>query len=511
MNTNYLKETDWKRFVITVMRMVVGWHFLYEGITKLMADNWTAASYLSNSVGFMSWFYKWLASSPVLLGFVDFMNIAGLIAIGLCLYLGTWTRISAALGALLLMLYYFTYPPFGAAVMFQPEGSLFIVNKQLIEAIILLLYIFMTDRGWGIDRLRFPSARKDATGASEAGDRRQWIKNLASIPVLGLVGFGAERNHRKYGTDIMSGATIKLEKVDISELKGELPMGKIGDHEISRLVLGGNLIGGWAHARDLIYVSSLFKAYNSENKVFETLALAEQAGINTINIGFPSNPLLQKYKKVTGSKIKVISQVNFDRKKPEDLYGNINIAIEHGADILQIQGNGTDVAVRDGKIDLIADMNDYIKRQGFTCGLGAHSIAAMEACEQEGIVPDYYMKTMHHDNYWSAHPRENRSDYEVMGGVPKKHRGDRDYYNNNLWCSYPERTIAFVNRVKVPVMGYKVLAAGAIQPEDGFRWAFENGADFICVGMFDFQVVKNVNTTLSILNSLEKRQRGWFA
>ena len=36
MNTNYLKETDWKRFVITVMRMVVGWHFLYEGITKLV-------------------------------------------------------------------------------------------------------------------------------------------------------------------------------------------------------------------------------------------------------------------------------------------------------------------------------------------------------------------------------------------------------------------------------------------------------------------------------------------
>ena len=62
----------------------------------------------------------------------------------------------------------------------------------------------------------------------------------------------------------------------------KMPTGKIGNLDISRLIIGGNLIGGWAHSRDLIYVSKLFKAYNTQEKIFETLALAEQHGINTI-------------------------------------------------------------------------------------------------------------------------------------------------------------------------------------------------------------------------------------
>ena len=68
----------------------------------------------------------------------------------------------------------------------------------------------------------------------------------------------------------------------------------------------------------------------------------------------------------------------------------------------------------------------------------------------------------------------------------------------------------FVNRAKVPVMGFKILAAGAIPPEDGFRWAFQNGADFICVGMFDFQIVKDVNITIDVLNDMSLRPREWY-
>jgi hypothetical protein len=59
-------------------------------------------------------------------------------------------------------------------------------------------------------------------------------------------------------------------------------------------------------------------------------------------------------------------------------------------------------------------------------------------------------------------------------------------------------------------MGYKVLAAGAIEPKDGFKWAFDNGADFICVGMFDFQIVKDVNICLEILNGVTDRKREWY-
>lgn len=118
-------------------------------------------------------------------------------------------------------------------------------------------------------------------------------------------------------------------------------------------------------------------------------------------------------------------------------------------------------------------------------------------------IPDYYMKTMHHDQYWSAYPREYRFPFKVDG----KEYLDHNRFHNNMFCLFPERTVEFVNRAKIPVMGYKVLVAGAIEPKDGFKWAFENGTDFICVGMFDFQIVNDVNTCMETLNNLNNRKR----
>ncbi|HKJ79487.1 MAG TPA: hypothetical protein VKA10_08125, partial [Prolixibacteraceae bacterium] len=92
----------------------------------------------------------------------------------------------------------------------------------------------------------------------------------------------------------------------------------------------------------------------------------------------------------------------------------------------------------------------------------------------------------------------------------KKHL-DHNRFHDNLFCLYPEKTTEFVERATVPVMGFKVLAAGAIEPQDGFNWAFQNGADFICVGMFDFQIVNDVNITLDVLNNLKERNRNWYA
>jgi len=138
--------------------------------------------------------------------------------------------------------------------------------------------------------------------------------------------------------------------------------------------------------------------------------------------------------------------------------------------------------------------------------LASHTIDSLIACEEQGIIPDYYMKTMHHDQYWSAHPRENRFPFEVDG---KKHL-DHNRFHDNCFCLFPDKTTDFVNRAKVPVMGFKVLAAGAIIPEDGFNWAFQNGADFICVGMFDFQIVNDVNITIDVLGKLQGRTREWY-
>jgi len=521
-----LNTVNWKRILITLLRTAIGWHFLYEGITKLSTPGWSSYSYLSNTSGFLSGFYHALASQPSVLAVVDFLNIWGLTAIGLALFLGVFLRYATVAGIVLLLLYYFAYPPFGASLMKSTDGQFLFVDRNLLEALTLLMLLHLKEKGYGIDRLwsmirkrRSPDipAEVETDESASYNPRRELLKNLATIPVLGALGWSAYQTQRRFGIDTLSGATIKLKTADLRKLEGELPTGKIGPHKISRLVMGGNLIGGWAHSRDLIYVPSLFRAYNTEKKVFETLILAEKAGINTINIGYASNELIAKYKKITGSKIKVISQIHpglnnskLDEVGPhtdKKLYFEfIDKAIDFGVDIVQVQGNWCDWLSRAQKPWVIGEMIEHIRKQGYTAGLGAHTVDSLILCEENGIIPDYYMQTMHHDNYWSAHPRDKRVPFEVDG----KRYLEHDRFHDNCFCLFPDRTVEFVNRTKVPVMGFKVLAAGAIAPEDGFKWAFNNGADFICVGMFDFQVVDDVNITVAILNKLQDRQREWF-
>ena len=261
---------NWKKTLITVFRVAIGWHFLYEGISKLLVDNWSAAGYLSSSTGPFAGFYKWMASSEGLMSIIDPANIIGLILIGLGLFLGLAIRLSSIAGIVLLLLYYFAHPPFGGSLLSPVEGSLYIVNKNLIEALALLVFVFLSDKGYGLYHLKIFSKNRTEVSTEDKlvadNSRREAIKNLATLPALGLLGIGAFVEKKTYGVDTLSGATIQIGGADLKDLKGELPKGKIGEHEISRLVAGGNLIGGWAHSRDLRYVPALFRAYNSEKK-----------------------------------------------------------------------------------------------------------------------------------------------------------------------------------------------------------------------------------------------------
>jgi hypothetical protein len=270
------------------------------------------------------------------------------------------------------------------------------------------------------------------------------------------------------------------------------------------MIMGCNLIGGWSHGRDLIYSDTLFKAYNNERKIIETFYLAEQAGINTVFMVTQYYTTFNKYKNIYNSKMQSICQAMLPDK---DFFSNIKEAIKSKPNAIYIQGGEGDRYAQAGKFDMIKKAIDYIKQQGFPAGVGAHSLETIKSCEREGINADFYVKTFHHDKYWSAHPIENREEYSVIGpGSP-----DHNRFHENMWDLFPLHTIEYMKEVHKPWFAFKVLAAGAIEPKDGFRFAFENGADFICVGMFDFQVIDNVNTATEILGSLRNRERKWFS
>jgi hypothetical protein len=446
---------------------------------------------------------------------VDAANAYGLTLIGLALILGIFTRLASWGGVTLLLMYYLAYPPFGGYSYGAPsEGSYLLVNKNLIE-IFALVMLALTESGqfFGLDMLR--NRKKKVTQEpvepvaepvpQEVNSRRELIKGLAGIPVLAVFSGAFMKNLAETGPDVISGATIKVDYKQVKDLKWKLPHGKLGDLTLSRMVMGCNLIGGWSHARDLIYSDKLFKAYNNERKIIETLYLAEQAGINTTFMVTQYYQTFNKYKNIYNSNMQSICQAMLPDK---DFFSNINMAMESSPTAIYIQGGEGDRYCSTGKLDMIAKAIEYIKKQGFQAGMGAHSIESIKAVEREGIPVDFYVKTLHHDKYWSAHPEANRQEYtDVIGPVSPDHNKNHE----NMWDLFPSRTIEFMKTVNKPWFAFKVLAAGAIEPKDGFRFAFENGADFICVGMFDFQVIDNINTAGEILSSLNPRERKWFS
>jgi uncharacterized membrane protein YphA (DoxX/SURF4 family) len=499
----------WQEAFLVLLRMGIGWHLLYEGLVKLLNPAWTSAPFLAESRWLFSGAFHWTAAHPAVLSVVDFLNVWGLVLIGLALMLGAFSRFAAVSGIVLLSLYYVASPPLvGLPTNGTAEGSYLIVNKNLVEILALCVVAIFPARGFfGLERrLAGLFARRESPAPADtpglpppARSRRDLIAAVVGLPVLGGFVYAVLRKRgfdgyearllRAAGADVdaVSSATLKtFQYASLKELKGQVPHSRIGTLEVSRVIMGGNLIGGWAHARDLLYADTLVKAYHTDRKVFETLRLAEQCGINT----FLTNPQLARvinaYWRHEGGKIQFISDCGYKN----DVIAGAKLSVDVGAHACYVHGGIGDTLAKEGKVETIGRALDLIRQNGLPAGIGAHQLETVQACVSAGLKPDFWVKTLHRCDYWSAR---------------------KDVQNDNIWCVNPEETIVFMSALPEPWIAYKVLAAGAIHPEEGFKFAFRNGADFICVGMYDFQVVEDVNIALGVLGDVQGRPRRWIA
>lgn len=503
-------------FVLVVLRVAIGWHFLYEGVTKVLDPEWTSRPYLESSRWVFADLFAAIAAHPTALKVVDLLNAWGLTLIGAGLIAGLFARAAAASGALLLLLYYLAHPPFiGIPAPRVVEGNYLFVDKNLVELFALIaLAIFPTGGFLGLDRYLAWRRRRAGLSAGSAPDagaelppaaavslgRRELLKSLATMPVLGafVIAVLKKRGWESYEetrlkeeeTDAVTSATIKKFKfTTLEELKAPVPHAAVGKWRLSRLILGGNLIGGWAHARDLIYVSKLVKAYHTDERVFETLLLAEKCGITALL----TNPILcrviNEYWKRGIGKIQFISDCG-----GADLLERVQMSIDNGAAACYVQGETADALVRENKVGVIEKALQLIRDHHMPAGIGAHRLETIQACVERGLAPDFWMKTLHHLNYWSAKVRPE---------------------HDNVYCREPEETIAFFKERPEPWIAFKTLAAGAIDPKEGLRFAFGSGADFVCLGMYDFQIVDDVNLLHEVFAEIRegklKRERPWRA
>jgi hypothetical protein len=292
----------------------------------------------------------------------------------------------------------------------------------------------------------------------------------------------------------------------VAEPSVTVPCGSIRQVRVSRLICGGNLIIGSAHDRDLIYVASLMRHYFTDRRIMETWQRCEECGINTM-IGPVNSPyavgedptirVYRRYRDEWGGRIQWIAQTY---PKSTDPTGSIQKAIDNGAIGAIVHGGIADNWIELNRIDLLARAIEFARSNGLIAGCACHALAVPMALERAGVRVDFYMKTLHGDNYWSATPRTERPAH----GLPT---------HDNMWCTDPEETTEFMRTVAIPWIAFKVLAAGAIHPRDGFRFAFENGADFVNVGMFDFQIREDAILARDIiaLTTQNGRARPWMA
>jgi len=140
---------------LVILRVVIGWHILYEGVSKLINPYWSSAAYLLDSKWIFSGIAEIIVSNPTLLTISDYVNMWGLTLVGSCLLLGMFAKKAALGGMFFISLYYLFAPPLLGLEYSRPgEGSYIIVNKNLIEICALfIVYQFPTSHLIGLDRL----------------------------------------------------------------------------------------------------------------------------------------------------------------------------------------------------------------------------------------------------------------------------------------------------------------------------------------------------------------------
>lgn len=146
-NEKYLRNS------MVLLRLFIGWHFLYEGIIKLYNPDWTAFGYLASAQGPFRPLFLWMTNDG-LISIADWGNIIALTFVGLSLVLGVFEKWGALVGACLLAMYYLAHPSFPWVTQLNVEGSYWFVNKNLIElTACLVIWQIPTAQFFGLQRL----------------------------------------------------------------------------------------------------------------------------------------------------------------------------------------------------------------------------------------------------------------------------------------------------------------------------------------------------------------------
>jgi len=496
-----LSSSQTRSWCLVAIRVVIGWHLAYTGLWALLTSggfSWAGPLHCAHWL--FGGAFRAVAVSPAM-SVIDFALAVGLVAAGLLLMFGRALIAAVAFGIAVFLLQYVINPPhFGHTGV----SHVMFLDRNLVEVAMLLFVA----AGFRRPRAAAPapvaeSVPADAPAAepddAKRLDRRDLIVGLGST--LALAGAGvAGKVLRSEPIIRVTGPAVNPfdPAVDLAGLVHPMTaFGNIGDVKLSRLILGGNIIGGWAHARDMHYYDKLVKGYYTDERVFRTFRIAEASGVNTILTNPALMRVINRYWREEGGKIQFISDCGWAKG---DLIAGARASVENGASLVYAHGGFADEWAIAGEWKKFREYLDTVRKFGCPTGIGCHRLATVKFCIEHDCIPDFWMKTVHRVDYPTAHIGEN--------GKPT--RDGLGACDNRFVDTDRQEVFDFMQNRPEPWIAFKILGAGIEHPKDAFPVVFKGGADFACVGMYDYQLVEDVNIANEVFeHGLPDRKRPW--
>ena len=445
---------------VAILRIAIGWHFLYEGLWKLMqTDGWSCVSYLGAAQGPLAPVFKWMASQGWIVAMGDWSVMLGLVAIGLSLMSGVLSRIAALFGIALMAMFYCCQPPEPFAEAFSgADGRFFVLERNAIEAMGLLL-VALTPCWRGFLRTLLPGT--------------------LALAAFGGCFFMQYRSGAFKKVEAVTSATVKVhEFTALAALKVPFAdKAKIGGVEISRLALGGDLIAGHSHARDLIWTDEFMRRYNSGATLPRTVRYCLHCGIDAVFAEPQFLAPMTAAAKAVGGELKFFANC----ADADD----VAMAAKGGAKGVYLRPETADAFAKKGDAGGLKELFVALKATGLPVGVGAEDVATVKFCVENGIVPDYWVLAYHSLDYPAARMKTRC---------------------NNIWCLDPVAAATYMKTRPEPWVAIRGLAGGAIKPEDAYRFAVDGGAAAVAIDLLDYRIVETVNGIVKLPEAEGKKE-----
>ena len=444
-------KTTFRDVALTLLRVAIGWHFLYEGCWKLMQkDGWSCLSYLSAAQGPIAPLFKWMASQGWIVATGNWAVQLGLVAIGLALISGILARVASLFGIALMAMFYCCQPPEPfATAMSGADGRFFILERNAVEALGLLL-----------------------VAATPCRCMNVWALVPATV-VLAVFQICFCLHGRSGGfekVEAVTSATVKVhEFTALAALKAPFAeKATIGGVEISRLALDGELIAGHAHARDLIWTDEFMRRYNSGATLGRTVRYCLHCGVDAVFAEPQFLAPMSAEAKNFGKELKFFANC----ANAEDA----KLAAGGGAKGVYLRPEVADELARKGDTNGVQKLFAELKAASLPVGIGAEDVSTVKFCAENGVVPDYWVLAFHSLDYAAA-----RMETKC----------------NNIWCVDPKAAADYMKTRKEPWVAVRGLAGGALDPVKAYKYAKDNGATAVAIDLLDYRIVETVNGIVS--------------